>query len=675
LVPGDVVRVRSGDFVPADIKIMRGSLEVDQSALTGESMVVEKKTAEILYSGSIVKRGEANGIVISTGIKTYFGRTTQLVQIAHPKLHMEEVVSNVVKWLLIIVAALIGLAVIFSSLKGLDLLGILPLILVLLLSAIPVALPAMFTVSMAIGSMELVKKGVLVTRLSASEDAATMGILCADKTGTITVNKLSITDAIPLNKFTGEDVIFYGTLASQEANQDPIDLAFIAMAKKKNLVDDSFVQKSFVPFDPKTRRTEAMVQKGNHEFRVMKGAVNSIAHACGLDQDAVEKLEMRIGEFTMKGYRTLAVAKTDGQSQPKLVGLVALYDMPRPDSKRLINELRDLGISVKMLTGDALPIATEIAEDVELGKNIIRVSDLKGFMKENPIKAAEVAETSDGFAEIYPEDKYTIVKSLQATKHVVGMTGDGVNDAPALRQAEVGIAVNNATDVAKGAASVVLTNEGLTSIVDLIKNGRVIYERITAWILSKIIRTLQIATFVILSFLFTGNYVVSTFAIILYFFMTDFVKISLSTDNLRWSRKPDTWNIGGLVKASLVLSLLVIAESFGLLYIALNYFQLTMQDQALYTFTFEILFYSAMFLIFNVRERGHFWNSKPSKTLLTTIILSMTAATLVTTIGTPGLEPVPFTETLFVISYSAVTSLIFNDIVKFILVKKTEVRW
>ena len=675
LVPGDVVRVRPGDFVPADIKIIKGELEVDQSALTGESMVVEKKSDDLLYSGSIVKRGEANGIITSTGVKTYFGRTVQLVQMARPKLHMEEVISNVVKWLLIIVVAFIGLALIFSAFKGLDLLGILPLILVLLLSAIPVALPAMFTVSMAIGSMELVKNGVLVTRLSASEDAATMNILFADKTGTITMNRLSIANVIPLDGFTEQDVIFYGALTSQEANQDPIDLAFIAMAKQKNLVDDTFVQKDFVPFDPKTRRTEALVQKDSHEFRVMKGAVGVIAQACGLDQNAVKELETRIGEFAMKGYRTLAVAKADDQRQPELVGLVALYDMPRPDSKQLIEELRGLGISVKMLTGDALPIAREIAKHVGLGENIIKVSDLKESIKENPIKAAEVAEKSDGFAEIYPEDKYTIVKSLQATKHVVGMTGDGVNDAPALRQAEVGIAVSNATDVAKGAASIVLTNEGLTGIVDLVKNGRVIYDRITAWILSKIIRTLQIATFVVLSFLFTGSYVVSAFAIILYFFMTDFVKISLSTDNLRWSRKPPSWNITGLVKASVILSLLVIAESFGLLYIALNYFHLTPDDPALYTYTFEILFYSAMFLIFNVRERRHFWNSRPSKTLLIAIILSVIAATVVTTIGLPGLKPIPLTETLFVISYSATFSLIFNDLVKFILVERTEVRW
>ena len=675
LVPGDIVRVRPGDFVPADIKMLGGELEVDQSALTGESMVVEKKSDDLLYSGSIVKRGEANGIITSTGVKTYFGRTVQLVQMARPKLHMEEVVSNVVKWLLIIVVALIGLALIFSVFKGLDLLGILPLILVLLLSAIPVALPAMFTISTAIGSIELVKKGVLVTRLSASEDAATMDILCANKTGTITMNKLSITDVIPLNKSTGEDVIFYGILASQEANQDPIDLAFITMAKEKNLVDDSFIQKSFVPFDPKTRRTEALVQKDSHEFRVMKGAVRVIAQECGLDQDAVEELETRIDEFTMKGYRTLAVARADDQRPPKLVGLVALYDMPRPDSKQLIQELNELGISVKMLTGDALPIAKEIAKDVGLGENVIKASDLKGLISENAIEAAQTAEKSGGFAEIYPEDKYTIVKSLQVKKHVVGMTGDGVNDAPALRQAEVGIAVSNATDVAKGAASVVLTNEGLTSIVNLVKTGRVIYERITAWILSKIIRTLQIAIFVVLSFLITGNYFVSAFAIILYFFMTDFVKISLATDNLRWSDKPNTWNIASLVKVSVILSVLVIAESFGLLYIGLSYFHLNADVLSLYTFTFEILFFSAMFLIFNVRERDHFWNSMPSKTLLTAIVLSIIAATVVVTVGIPGLTPIPLNQTLFVLSYSAAFSLIVNDLIKLTLLKKTELRW
>jgi H+-transporting ATPase len=255
------------------------------------------------------------------------------------------------------------------------------------------------------------------------------------------------------------------------------------------------------------------------------------------------------------------------------------------------------------------------------------------------------------------------------------MTGDGVNDAPALRQAEVGIAVSNATDIAKGAASVVLTNEGLTSIIDLVKNGRVIYERMTAWILSKIVRTLQIATFIVLSYLLTGNYVVSAFAIILYFFMTDFVKIALSTDNLKWSRKPDTWNVAGLVKVSSILGALVIVESFALLYIALNVFHLSVASESLYTFTFEILFYSAMFLIFNVRERGHFWNTRPSRTLLIAVLASILAAIVVTTVGLPGFKPISLGQTLFVLFCSAGFALLFNDAVKSLLVERTEIRW
>jgi H+-transporting ATPase len=675
LVPGDIIRTRSGDFVPADVKIIAGELGVDQSSLTGEAMETEKKPDDVLYSGSTVKRGESTDIVITTGVKTYFGRTTQLVQLAKPKLHLEEVVSNVVRWLLIIVIALIAVALVFSILAGEDLLQLLPIILVLLLSAIPVALPAMFTVSMAIGSRELVKRGVLVTRLTASEDAATMNVLCADKTGTITMNKLSIVKVIPMNGFAEHQVIFYGALASQEANQDPIDLSFITVARQQNLLDPTLKQKSFVPFDPRTRRTEATVVQSNGQIKVMKGAVDAVAEACGLDENSVNQLELQMSEFAAKGYRTLAVARTSDQSRPELVGLVALYDMPRADSKQLIQELKELGISVKMLTGDALPIAREIASNVGLGQNVTKAAELKEFIRENSIQAAEAADKSDGFAEIYPEDKYTIVKSLQATKHVVGMTGDGVNDAPALKQAEVGIAVSNATDVAKGAASVVLTNEGLTGIVDLIKNGRVIYERITAWILSKIVRTLQIATFVVLSFLVTGNYVVSAFGVILYFFLTDFVKIALSTDNLKWSKKPDTWNITGLIRASTILSLLVIAESFALLYAAVNVFHLNVADQTICTFAFEILFYSAMFLIFNVRERGHFWNSRPSTTLLVAIALSMISAIIVTTTGLPGLKPLPLTETLFTMSCSAAFSLTLNDLVKFVLVKKTKMRW
>ncbi|MGA9347986.1 MAG: plasma-membrane proton-efflux P-type ATPase [Anaerolineae bacterium] len=675
LVPGDIIRVRPGDFVPADVKIVTGELGVDQSALTGESMEVEKRSEDVLYSGSVVRRGEANGVVVLSGVGTYFGRTTQLVQIARPKLHIEEVVSQVVRWLLMIVSALLSLALIVSVLRGVQLLEILPLMLVLLLSAIPVALPVMFTVSMAIGSMELAHKGVLVTRLSASEDAATMNVLCVDKTGTITMNRLSIASVIPLNGFADQDVILYGALASQEANQDPIDLAFITAAKQRGLINDSFVLKSFVPFDPQTRRTEAVVQKDGQEFRTMKGAVGAIAQACRLDEAAVRELEARTNEFTQKGHRTLAVARVDGQDQPRLVGLVTLYDAPRPDSKDLIRELRELGVSVKMLTGDALPIAKEVAKEVGLGENVSRVAELEELAKENAVQAAEVAERSDGFAEIYPEGKYTVVKSLQAKGHVVGMTGDGVNDAPALRQAEVGIAVSNAADVAKGAASVVLTYEGLSSIVDLVKNGRMIYQRIITWIINKISRTILKSSFVVLAFLITGKYVISAFGMILVVFMTDFAKISLSTDNVRWSKKPETWNVTGLAKIAVILGVLMVVESFGLLYIGLRYFGLGTNDQVLQTFTFEILLYFAIFSLFAVRERRRFWNSMPSKTLLTVLLLDAIMAMIIATVGIPGLQPIPFVQTLSVIAYAFIFSLVVNDWVKFVLVKRTGVSW
>lgn len=675
LVPGDIVRVRAGDFVAADLKIITGKLEADQSALTGESMAVEKKENSVLYSGSIVKEGEANSIVLATGKKTYFGRTAQLVQIARPKLHMEEVISRVVTWLLAVVILLLALTISMQVARGGSLLEILPLTLILLVTAIPVALPAMFTLSMALGSIELAKQGVLVTRLTASEDVATMDTLCADKTGTITMNKLTVTNISSATGFAEKDVILYGALASQEANMDPIDLAFLTSARDKKLLSKDYMQKKFYPFNPKTKRTEAIVQRDNSTFMVMKGAVRQIAEACNLKAEEIDRLEASMGELAQKGYRTLAVAISENNEKLKLVGLVALYDDPRPDSKKLIQDLMRLGISVKMLTGDALPIAKEIANKVGLGENIVRAPDLKKQAKENLVKAADIAEKSDGFAEIYPEDKYLIVKSLQSKKHVVGMTGDGVNDAPALKQAEVGIAVSNATDVAKGSASVVLTSEGLSSIVDLIKTGRIINQRIISWILNKIIKTFTIVAFVTLSFIFTGLFVVSAFDMVLLLFLTDFVTLSLSTDRVRWSHKPDTWNITGLVKVAVALSVITLVEHFGLLYFAFRYFGLQSSMPELNTFVFEMLFFSGTFTIFMVRERGHFWNSVPSRTFLLAITLDMILVGVISTVGIPGLAALSIYYTLGIVVYYFILTLLVNDSIKHLLIKYTGIAW
>jgi plasma-membrane proton-efflux P-type ATPase len=681
LVPGDIIRVRPGDIVPADVKVLTGTLSVDQSALTGESKDVDKATGGVLSSGSIVRRGEGNGVVMLTGAKTYFGRTTQLVQTAAPKLHIEAVISKVVLWLFVIVGALLAVVIVMSLIQCVQqanyrpLLEMIPLMLVLLMSAVPVALPVMFTVSMAIGSAELAKRGVLVTRLSASEDAATMDVLCVDKTGTITMNQLAVTGVIPLDNAKESDVLFAGALASQEANQDPIDLAFLAAAKAHHVFDGVPAVKpvSFAPFDAKNRRTEAVVEQNGQRLRVMKGAVRTVAEACGLQPPAIEALEARVRESAAKGYRTLAVARGPEACKPGLVGLVSLYDPPRPDAKQLISELHDLGVPVKMLTGDALAVACEIGKGVGL-PNVRKVGDLKAESTQAGNKAVDLLAGADGLAEVYPEDKYLVVQHLQAAGHVVGMTGDGVNDAPALRQAEVGIAVSTATDVAKGAASVVLTEQGLTDIVALVQQGRTIYQRVLTWIVNKISRTILKAAFVAIAFVVTGHFVVSAFAMLLLTFMTDFAKITLATDHVRSSKKPETWNIGGFITVSIVLGVAMVAEALLFLYLCWSSFDLepiaAVKDKPLHTFSFLLLLYLAVFSVVSARERRWFWATMPSKSLIAALAADALVGTVLALVGLPGLAPLPWWQMLALFGYAMVSCLVVNDAVKVILIKR-----
>jgi H+-transporting ATPase len=670
LVPGDVVRVRSGDIIPADVKLLTGALTVDQSALTGESKDTDKAVGEVLSSGSVVRRGEGNGLVFLTGAKTYFGRTTELVQQAQPKLHIEAVVSKVVRWLLVIVGALLAVVTTLSLMRGVPLLEMVPLMLVLLMSAVPVALPVMFTVSMAVGSRELAKRGVLVTRLSAAEDAATMDVLCVDKTGTVTMNQLAVTDVIPLEQATETDVLFAGALASQEANQDPIDLAFLAAAKDRHTFDNlpKATPVSFAPFDAKTRRTEAVVEQNGQRLRVMKGAVRTIAEACGQNPAVIEKLEARVSASAAKGYRSLAVARGPETGALALVGLVSLYDPPRPDAKQLIAALRDHGVAVKMLTGDALAVASEIARGVGL-PNIKRMADLKAASARADSKTQDLFEGADGFAEVFPEDKYVVVKQMQAAGHVTGMTGDGVNDAPALRQAEVGIAVNTATDVAKGAASVVLTEPGLTNIVALVEQGRAIYQRILTWVINKISRTIFKATFVAIAYIVTRKFVVSAFAMLLLTFMTDFAKIALSTDHVRASKRPESWNIGGFVIVSVTLGVAMIAETLLLLRIGWSRFGLASNDDALHTFSFLTLLYFAVFSVVSARERRWFWATIPSRTLIAALVADAFTGTLLTQVGLSGLKPLPWSQTLVIFGYALASCLVVNDAVKVAMIK------
>jgi H+-transporting ATPase len=487
-----------------------------------------------------------------------------------------------------------------------------------------------------------------------------------DKTGTLTMNKLSVAKLQAANNYKDDDVLLFGALASQEANHDSIDMAFINAAKQKNILNDTFIQKTFVPFDPQNRKTEATIKKRNEEFTVMKGSFNTIAQACGLDEKSKADWEVKVNEFGKEGFRTLAVAKANINDKPQFVGLVAFHDPPREDSKQLINEIKNLGITIKMLTGDALPIASEIAKAVDIGGRIIKASELKDTDK----NIVELLEKNDGVAEVYPKDKYDIVKAFQAKGHIVGMTGDGVNDAPALKQAEVGIAVSSATDVAKGAASIVMTQEGLVNIIGPIKIGRMMFERINTWILNKVARTILKTCFVIISFLILGKFVMTATALLIMIFMTDFVKIALSTDNVKWSQSPAKWNINGLAKIGIVIGVLMTIEAFGLLYIGLNYFHLKTDNETLNTFCFEILLFFAIFSIFVVREKNHFWHSAPSKTLLLLLITDMILGIIFTTFGLLGFKAIPLAQTIVVFIYTGVCSFIINDFIKFIIFKK-----
>ncbi|HVU33941.1 MAG TPA: plasma-membrane proton-efflux P-type ATPase [Opitutaceae bacterium] len=661
LTVGEVVRLRAGDFVPADAKIFAGTASVDQSALTGESHLAQKAPGDLLFSGSVVKSGECNAVVGFVGRDTYFGKTTELVSFAKPRLNIEEIISKVVRFLMIIVIGSLALTAVVSYYRGDNLLDLLPVILILLVSAVPVALPAMFTVSMAIGSQELSKKGILVTRLNASEDVASMTTLCADKTGTITVNQLSLAETWTSPGFTAAELYRWGALASLEANKDPIDLAFIHKAAEQKIELGAFRQTEFVPFDPSTRKTEATIEFGERRVRVIKGAYPVVRTLCGLPESTHLASMSVINGWAEKGFRAIAVALVDGAA-PRFVGIAALYDPPRPTSRGFIQELRELGVSIKMLTGDARPIAREVAREVGVGSNIATPEAVRAAIESKDPKAYEIVRNVDGFAEVLPEDKFLIVKTLQQQGEIVGMTGDGVNDAGALKQAEVGIAVSNATDIAKKAASVVLTDEGLGNIVNLIKMGRIIHHRVLNWILNKIVKTFQTVVFVCVAYLLTGQYMVTALEMALLLFILDFVTIAFSTDHVKWSKQPEVFEIGGLVWIGIILGVLAVVESLGILYLGTRFFHITAHPGALHSFGFALLFFSNVCTVFLIRERGHLWESAPSKPLLwamgadSVVVFVMLAFGWIVT-------PLPV-ALLGLLVGCLVVSTVFNDYVK-----------
>jgi H+-transporting ATPase len=595
LVPGDYVHLRMGDFAPADMRLDDGSVLVDQSALTGESAPVERGPDTLIYSGSVIRRGEASGSVTATGSRSYFGKTAELVRDAQGRSSMEALVLGIVRTLMILDGALVAAILVYASTTHLSLSAILPFALILLVASVPVALPATFTLTAAVASVELAQRGVLLTHLPAIEEAAAMNQLCTDKTGTLTQNQLTVVDVIPSPGVSAQDVLAYAALASDPATQDPLDLAVIARAQGDGVAMPPRL--TLTPFDPATKRSEAtFAGPDGTTWTAMKGAPQTIAALSGKvgwEQDGATHAE--------RGARLIAVAAGPSQSL-RWLGMVALADPPRPDAQDVLARLMRLGVQVRMLTGDSVPTARAVARQLGLTGPVVAREDL-----------ATAGADAQVYAGVLPEDKFHIVQALQKLGHVTGMTGDGVNDAPALKQADVGIAVNNATDVAKAAASLVLTRPGLEDVIDAVVIGREVYQRLLTYTLNKIVKTLQVALFLSLGLILFHQFVVTPLLVLLLLFANDFVTMSLSGDRVQASPRPERWDVGRLVRAAAVFAGGWLVYIFGLYLAGRLWWHLP--TPALQTWDFVGLVFSGLANVFLVRERSWLWSVAPGRLL------------------------------------------------------------
>jgi H+-transporting ATPase len=654
LVPGDVVRIRMGDVAPADMRIASGELELDQSLLTGESEPVARRSGDLLYSGSLTRQGEATCIVEAIGAATFFGRTVELVRVAAPKLHLDEIVGQLVRWLLLIVSGVLALFAAVSLAGGAPIRELLPLALVMLMGAVPVALPVMFTVSTAYAARRLAEKGVLVTRLSATEDAASMTHLFLDKTGTITMNRLSVTGVRGF-AVAEDDVLRFALAASDAANKDPIDEAVAAKAEQQlNPGASTISRKSFVPFTPRNRRTEATVNLSGSDVVVTKGAVEAVIGWCGTPPEA-ELLRKAANEAGRDGARTIAVGVEQGGTR-QIAGAIFLADPPRPDSQHMITQLRELGVTTKMLTGDAVPVAAAVARKVGLGEI--------GILPGGDAELIPAIDRLDGFAQVYPQDKHRVIQACQGRSRIVGMTGDGVNDAPALKQAEVGIAMSTATDAAKAAASVVLTKEGLSGIVDVVRNGREVYERVLTWMINKVSRTVLKTGFVLAAYMLTGHLPISASAMLLVVIGTDFAKIALATDHVRPSERPDDWHVTGYAVAGAVLGLLLTLEAIAIFWGVSAEFALPFGGSRMHTLSFAVLLFLGLFSVLSMRERRLWLSSRPSLALGGSIFAAFIVGSTASILGASGLPALGLRPVAVAAFAAAVATLLLNDPIK-----------
>lgn len=633
LVPGDIVRVRLGDIVPADIKLVEGDyLLVDESALTGESLPVEKSVSDISYSSSIVRLGEMDALVVSTGANTYFGKTTKLVEEAGTKSHFQKAIVRIGDYLIALAVSLVIVIFIVAVFRHESIPETVQFALVLTVAAIPAALPAVLSVTMAIGAIALSKKEAIVSKLVSIEEMAAVDILCSDKTGTITKNELTVGEIEPLGKSDEKEVLLLAALASREEDKDPIDDAIIEKAKEASEVAanlDKYSVIAFKPFDPTSKRTEATLEdRKGKKLKVAKGAPQVIMSLVANNDEMSKEIDERVNKLAQRGYRALGVAKSSAEGKWQYVGLIGLYDPPREDSAETIKTAQSMGIKVKMVTGDHIAIADEIAHQVGLGSNMEPPS---AFVDMPDRDAETIVETADGFAEVYPEHKYRIVKLLQSKGHVVGMTGDGVNDAPALKEADAGIAVAGATDAAKSAADIVLTKPGLSVIVDAIKQSRMIFQRMMNYSIYRIAETIRVLFFITLSIIVFQFYPVTPLMIVLLALLNDVPIITIAYDNVKYSAVPERWNLRTLLGIATFLGMIGVASSFGLLYIGQGILHLN--REILQSFIYLKLSVAGHLMVFVARTKGPFWSIKPAKPLLLAVVITQLVATLITVYG------------------------------------------
>jgi H+-transporting ATPase len=664
LVPGDVIRLRLGDIVPADARLLEGDeVSVDQSALTGESLPATRKSGDAIFSGSILRRGEIGALVYATGAKTYFGKTVQLVEIAVTVSHFQKAVLKIGNYLIMLAVALVAVIIGIGIYRGEQILTLLQFALVLTVAAIPVAMPTVLSVTMAVGARLLAKKQAIVSKLVAIEELAGVDVLCADKTGTLTQNKLTLGDPFCLDKITPDQLILAGALASRAENDDTIDLAVLGGLKDKAALKPYQVM-HFQPFDPVHKRTEASVKAADgSNFKVTKGAPQVILELSANSPAAKATVTKAVNDFAARGFRALGVARADGDGKWHLLGVLPLFDPPREDAKATVATAAEMGVKIKMVTGDALAIARETAKTLGMGTNILDGGSLGDSKTDETAEVAKSIEDADGFAQVFPEHKFHIVDVLQKHGHIVGMTGDGVNDAPALKKADCGIAVSGATDAARAAASIVLTTPGLSVIIDAIKESRRIFQRMNSYAIYRIAETLRVLFFMTLSILVFSFYPLTAVMIVMLALLNDGAILSIAYDNVRYRNAPEAWDMRTVLSVSTVLGVFGVAAAFGLLYLGERVFHLDRPH--IQTLMYLKLSVAGHLTIFLTRTRGPFWSIRPANILLIAVFGTQAIATTIAIFGFGLVTPLGWSWALLVWGYALAWALV-NDRVKLI---------